>query len=144
MNTYSPSHFSIVDKSELYETLLSLINGSTINQIENFYLLYQRFDIATSSNFHLNYLILTLTKFCSIPYNQEFYSFLSMFLKTFCFQDQNIHHCFYESTLFKRFNSKNISKQIGMKQYGIDQLPVMYDLKLEQKPSLAKDKKEHE
>ncbi|CAF1344617.1 unnamed protein product [Rotaria sordida] len=144
VNTYSPSHFSIVDKSELYETLLSLINGTTINQIENFYLLHQRFDIASSSNFHLNHLIMTLTKFSSIPYNQDYYSFLSKFLKIFNFNNQNIHHYFYQSTLLKRFNLKNISKQIGMKQYGIDQLPIIYDLKFEQEQSLIKQQKKCE
>ncbi|CAF1400234.1 unnamed protein product [Rotaria sp. Silwood1] len=144
VNTYSPCHFSIVDKSELYETLLSLLNGTTINQIENFYLLYQQFDYASSSNFHLNHLIMTLTKFSSIPYNQDFYSFLSKFLKTFCFHNQSIHHYFYQSTLLKRFNMKNISKQIGMKQYGIDQLPIIYDLKFEQEQSLIKEQKKSE
>ncbi|CAF1002430.1 unnamed protein product [Adineta steineri] len=143
VNTSSPSHFSIVDKSELYETLLSLINGATINQIENFYLLHQRFDIATSSNFHLNHLILTLTKFCSLPYNQDFYSFFSLFLKTFCFHDQSLHHYFYQSTLSKRFNSKNLSDHIGMKQYGIDQLPIIYDIQFEQErpPTIIEKKK---
>ncbi|CAF3055202.1 unnamed protein product [Rotaria sp. Silwood2] len=108
VNKYSPSHFSIIDKSELYETLLSLLNGTTINQIENFYSLHQHFDFASSSNFHLNHLIMTLTKFCSIPYNQDFYVFLSKFLKTFCFHNQHIHHYFYQSTLLKRYNLRNI------------------------------------
>lgn len=135
VNTYSPLHFSIVDKSELYETFISLINGSTITQIENFYLLHQRFDFASSTNFLLNHLILTLTKFSSIPYNQDFYSFLSIFMKTFCFHEQNLHHYFYRSTLSKRYNIKNHSDQIGMKKYGIDQLPILYDLKFEQEQS---------
>jgi len=141
VNNYSPSHFSIVDKSELYETFVSLINGATITQIENFYLLDQRFDFASSSNFPLNHLILTLTKFSSIPYNQDFYSFLSIFLKTFCFHNQHIHHYFYQSTLSKRFNSKNFSNQIGMKQYGIDQLPIIYDIKFEQERPIIIEKK---
>jgi len=143
INTSSPSHFSIVDKSELYETFLSLLNGATINQIENFYLLHQRFDIASSSNFLLNNLILTLTKFCSIPYNQDFYSFFSRFLKTFCFHDQRLHHYFYRTTLSERFNSKNISDQLGMKRYGIDQIPIIYDVKLEQeRPAIIEKKNE--
>ncbi|CAF4980086.1 unnamed protein product, partial [Rotaria socialis] len=141
VNTYSPSHFSIVDKSELYETLLSLFNGTTIHQIENFYLLHQRFDFASSTNFHLNHLIMTLTKFSSIPYNQDFYSFLSIFLKTFCFHDQHLHHYFYQSTFSKRFNSKNIPKDVGRKQYGMDQLPIIYDLKFEQERPLIKENK---
>lgn len=141
VNTYSPLHFSIVDKSELYETLLSLINGTTINQIEYFYLLHQRFDFASSSKLLLNHLLMTLTKFSSIPFNQEFYSFLSLFLKTFCFHDQNIHHYFYESTIPKRFNIKNRPIEIGTKQYGIDQLPIIYDLKFEQEQPIVKEKK---
>jgi hypothetical protein len=112
--------------------LLSLITGATINQIENFYLLHQHFDYASSTNYHLNHLIFTLTKFSSIPYNQDFYSFLSIFLKTFGFHDQNLHHYFYRSTSLKRFNIENHSNQLGMKQYGIDQLPIIYDLKSEQ------------
>ncbi|UJR09566.1 hypothetical protein I4U23_013801 [Adineta vaga] len=140
INTSSPSHFSLVDRSELYETLVSLFNGATITQIEQFYVLHQRFDIASSSNFHLNYLIMTLTKFSSIAYNQEFFSFFSIFLKTFCFQEQNLHHYFYRSTLSKRFNRKYLSEQIGMKQYGIDQIPIIYDIKFEQEQSIIKEK----
>ena len=132
VHTYSPSYFSIVDKSELYETLLSLVNGATIDQVEYLYLIHQHFDYASSTNFLLNHLVWTLTKFSSIPYNQDFYSYLSIFLKTFCFHKQKIHHYFYQSTLFKRFNLRNISKQIGMKQYGTDQIPIVYDLKFKQ------------
>ncbi|CAF0956337.1 unnamed protein product [Adineta ricciae] len=140
INTYSPTHFSLVDKSELYETILANVHGATITQIEYFYLLHQRFDIASSSNFHLNNLIMTLTKYSSIPYNQEFFSFFSIFLKTFCFQDQHLHHYFYRSTSSKRFNRENLSDQIGMKQYGIDQLPIIYDIKSEQERSTIKEK----
>ena len=126
-----------MDKSELYETLLSLIHGTTIDQIKLFYVLHQRFDWASSTNFHLNHLISTLTKFSSIPYDQEFYSYLSRFFKTFAFPSDNLHHYFSQSTLFKRFNLRDCSEYPGMKQYGIDQLPIVYDLKSEQKRSLA-------
>ena len=140
INTCSPTHFSLVDKSELYETILANVHGATITQIEYFYLLHQRFDIASSSNFHLNNLIMTLTKYSSIPYNQDFFSFFSIFLKTFCFQEQHLHHYFYRSTSSKRFNRENLSDQIGMKQYGIDQLPIIYDIKSEQERSTIKGK----
>jgi hypothetical protein len=62
-------------------------------------------------------------------------------LKTFCFHNQHIHHYFYQSTLSKRFNSKNSSNQIGMKQYGIDQLPIIYDIKFEQERPIIIEKK---
>jgi len=62
-------------------------------------------------------------------------------LKTFCFHNQNLHHYFYQSTQSKRFNRKNISNQIGMKQYGIDQLPITHDLKFEQEQPTIIEKK---
>jgi hypothetical protein len=77
-------------------------------------------------------MIFTLAKFSSIPYDQDFYSFLSIFLKTFAFHEQNLHHYFYRSTSSKRYDKPNQSNQIGLKQYGIDQLPIIYDLKTEQ------------
>lgn len=132
VNTASPAHFSRVDKSELYETLLSLFHGATITQVEDFYLLHQRFHIAASSNFPLNHLIGTLTKFCSVPYDQDFYSFLSTFLKTFCFQELGMQHYFYQPASPKRVNTTNLAEQIGLKQYGSDPLPVAYDIKSEQ------------
>lgn len=125
-----------MDKSELYETFLSLIQGTTIDQIKQFYVIHQRFDWASSTNFHLNHLISTLTKFSSIPYDQDFYSYLSRFLKTFAFPSDNLHHYFSQSTLLKRFNLRDTTDSIGMKQYGIDQLPIIYDLQSEQKRSL--------
>lgn len=126
-----------MDKSELYETFLSLIHGTTIEQIEQFYLLHQRFDWASSTNFHLNHLISILTRFSSIPYNQEFYSFLSRFLKIFAFPSEQLHHYFPQSTFSKRYNLRTPSNQFGLKQYGIDQFPIIYDLQLEQKRSLS-------
>jgi len=128
VNTYSPNDFSLVDKSELYEIFISLINGATINQIENIYLIHQHFDYAVATNFHVNHLLSTVTRFCSIPYNQEFYSFFSRFLKTFCFYQQNLHHYFYCST----FSKRSINQINSSKQYGIDQIPIIYDIKFEQ------------
>jgi hypothetical protein len=131
VHTYSPSSFSLIDKSELYETCFSLTNGITITQIEQFYLLHQQFDRASSSNFPLQNLLSTLAKFSAIPYNQDFHLFLSRFLKTFCFQNR-LHQYFYRSTDCKRSHDTARVDQIGTKTYGIDHLPVMYDLKFEQ------------
>lgn len=131
VNTHSPSSFSLVDKSELYETCLSLVNGATITQIEQFYLLYQRFDFASSSNFPLQHLISTVTRVSCIPFNQEFHSFLSRFLKAFCFH-QRFYCYFYRPTRLQRTHQKSSANQIGMRQYGADRVPIPFDLKLEQ------------
>lgn len=137
MHSYSPSSFSLVDKSELYETCLALVDGVTITQIEHFYLLHQRFDLASTSNFPLHHLLWTLTNFSSIPYNEEFHSFLSRFLKIFCLH-YRLDHYFYQSTASRRTELSEGIHPTGRKQYGIDLLPVAYDLKLEQeRPPVA-------